>query len=99
MHMDRIHRFRLWLALAVVVVVVAALALWFRGTLSERTAPVERTRSPLSTSEVTLVPRVPVSPGIVAPYPLGNIAMVLLWVALGCVLALAIAFLILRRSH
>jgi hypothetical protein len=88
------HRPRLWLALALVVVLVAAAALWLLGI-----QPDNGGRSALSTPATSAVSPLPTpTPASAAthPPPWAAGGAVLLWVALGIVLALGIAFVILR---
>lgn len=76
---------RLWLILAIVAVLIAAAALWIRGkqvgTPSPLPTPVSASPPPTSTAPSAL--RV-------------GTGAILMWAALGSVLALGIAFLILR---
>jgi hypothetical protein len=83
---------RLWLALILAAVVVAAVALWVRGvhTVSVRSplpTPAAREASPLST---------PTPGDTTPPSSWTNSGAVLLWVAMGLLLALGIAIVILR---
>jgi hypothetical protein len=95
--MTQWHRLRLWLALALAVVLVAAIALWLRGVL-----PLGGSHSALPTPALSGVSPLPTpTPRSAAAPPrswtTGGAA--LLWVALGIVLALGIAFLVLRRHR
>lgn len=93
--MTRWHRQpRFWLVLALAIVLIAAAGLWLRGTpsgsdQSPLPTPVAAAVSPLSTP---IPENGPLSP----PSSWSNGGAVLLWVALGILLALSIAFIILR---
>ncbi|MEE8390758.1 MAG: hypothetical protein V3S14_08200 [Anaerolineae bacterium] len=85
---------RFWLVLALAVVLIAAAGLWLRGAQSGSdqsplSTPVAARVSPLSTP---IPENAPPSP----PSSWTNGGAVLLWVALGILLALSIAFIILR---
>ena len=94
--MTRWHRLRLWLALVLVVVLIVAATLWLRGALpggirSALPTPALPGGSPLPTP-------MPASARSSAPaWATGG--GVLLWVALGIVLALGMAFITLRRHR
>jgi hypothetical protein len=91
------RRPHLWLALALVVVIVAAAALWLLGI-----QPDSGGRSALSTPATSGTSPLPTpTPVSAATHPSSWAAggAVLLWVALGIVLALGIAFVILRWHH
>ena len=88
------RRPHLWLALALVVVLIAAAALWLLGI-----QPDSGGRSALSTPATSVVSPLPTpTPASATTHPPPWVAggAVLLWVALGIVLALGIAFVILR---
>jgi hypothetical protein len=88
------RRPHLWLALALVVVLVAAAALWLLGI-----QPDSGGRSALSTPATSAVSPLPTPTPASAtthPPPWATGGAVLLWVALGIVLALGITFVILR---
>lgn len=93
------NRLRLWLVFALIAVLAAVVSLWLCGMLAgdgAATPPASplpgavEGMSPLSTPAA--------SPGESVAPRLGP-GMILLWVALGCVLALAISFIIFRRYH
>ena len=85
---------RFWLVLACTVVIIVAFVLWQRGARSDGDpsplpTPVASAESPLPTPAL----------GDDAPLPptsWSNGGAVLLWVALGILVALAITFIILR---
>ena len=88
------RRSHLWLAVALGVILVVAAALWLRGVhpggsgLSAVPTPATPEESPLPT---------PTSASPTAPFPSWVTGgAVLLWVALGLLLALGIAFITLR---
>lgn len=93
------HRLRLWLTLALIAALIAAAALWLRGTLSDdttSTSPIRPpTRAPAGTSPLPTPTRSTSTAS--PPRSWSGAGAALLWVALGGVLALAIATLILRR--
>jgi hypothetical protein len=85
---------RLWLVLILTVVVVAAAILWLRGAQlsshrSPLATPAASDASPLSTPE-------PGDGTLVPPSPRAVGGAVLLSIAVGILLALGIAFIILR---
>lgn len=88
------HRLRPWFALALVVVLIAAAALWLRGLLpgggghSPLLIPSAAGESPFATPP-------PTTAAASSPLAQAGIGAVLLWVALGVVLALAITLIIL----
>ncbi len=87
------RRPQLWFALALAVVIVTALALWLRGAQSGSgqsplSTPAASTGSPLPTP----TRENPAPP----PSAWTNGGAVLLWVALGILLALGITFVMLR---
>jgi hypothetical protein len=88
------QRLRLWSAVVLAVLLIIAVALWLRGTL-----PHGSGQSALPTPVSPLPTPIPASG--VAPVPSWVTGgAVLLWVALGIVVALGIAFVILHRhSH
>ncbi|MDY7077923.1 MAG: hypothetical protein SXV54_13490 [Chloroflexota bacterium] len=95
--MTQSHRLRLWLALALALAFIVAVALWLCGTLpgSDRSplpTPMISEESPLPTPTPLIVASSP-------PSSWTNGGAALLWVALGILLALSIAFLILRWYH
>jgi len=96
--MARLHRPRLWLALALTAVLIAAAALWLRGTL-----PYGSSHSLLPTPSapgMSPLPTPTLSSTAATPPPAwtgGGAALV--WVALGIVLALGVALLILRQHR
>jgi hypothetical protein len=95
--MTRWHRLRLWLALALAAVLVAAIALWLRGVL-----PEGGNHSALPTPAIagaSPLPTPPPSSVAVPPPAWATGGAVLLWVALGIMLALGIAFVVLRRHR
>ena len=92
--MARSHQLRFWFALALSVILVAAGALWLRGTLFESVI-----RSPLSTPQTVESPlstpteaNAPAAP----PASWSNGGMALLWVMIGILLSLGVAFFITR---
>jgi hypothetical protein len=88
------RRPHLWLALALAVVLVAAVALWLLGI-----RPDGGGNSALptpATSGVSPLPTPTPASAAAHPPPWAAGGAVLLWVALGIVLALGIAFVILR---
>jgi len=93
--MDQSRRLRLWFALALVAALVVVTALWLRGAL-----PEESVRSPLSTplvaGESPLPTPLQATDAPIPPAPWAGGGAALLWVALGIVLALSVAFLVLR---
>ena len=90
------HRPRLWLALALVVVIVAAAALWLLGIQPDSGNSALSTPA---TSEISPLPTPTPAPAATHPPSWAAGGAVLLWVALGIVLALGIAFVILRWHH
>jgi hypothetical protein len=85
---------RLWLGLILAIVIVAAIVLWARGSQTDRAhsplpTPVAWGSSPLTTP----IPEDAVSP---PPSSWTNSGAILLWVALGLLLALGLAVVILR---
>ena len=90
------HRPRLWLALALVVVVIVAAALWLLGIQPDRGNSALPTPA---TSEISPLPTPTPAPAATHPPSWAAGGAVLLWVALGIVLALGIAFVILRWHH
>ncbi len=87
------RRPQVWFALALTVVIAAALALWLRGAQSGSD------RSPLSTPVASVGSPLPTpTRENTAPPPSAwtNGGAVLLWVALGILLALGITFVMLR---
>jgi hypothetical protein len=95
--MDQIGRYRLWFVIALFVILVVVAALWLRGTLQDSgSSPLP---TPLAAGESPLALPIP-SPPFPTPrasWTGGGAA--LLWVALGVVLALGIAFFSLRRDR
>ena len=95
--MTRWHRLRLWFAVALVAVLITAAALWLRGTW-----PGGSSQSALYTPAIPGASPLPTPtpvPAALSPSPWVTGGAVLVWVALGIVLALGIAFLILRRHR
>jgi hypothetical protein len=85
---------RLWLVLVLTVVVVAAAILWLRGAqLSSRRSPLA---TPAASDESPLPTPEPGSGTWTSPPPRAVLGAVLLWIAVGILLALGIAFIILR---
>ncbi len=85
---------RFWLVLAFLVVLIVAAALWLRGARfdggqSPLLTPVASAESPLPTPP-------PENGALLPPASWTNGGAVLLWVALGILLALVITFIILR---
>nr|HID12568.1 hypothetical protein [Anaerolineae bacterium] len=97
--MTQSRRLRLWFALALAAVLIAA-ALWLRGTLPGGTSSTSPILPPPHTpQEVSPLPTPPPpTPVSAAPLPSSwtGAGAALLWVALGVVLALGVAFVILR---
>jgi hypothetical protein len=91
--MTQSHRLRLVLALAVVGVVVAAVGLWLSGALSGGSS-----NSPLyiPMAQVSPFPTPAASDSTATPPAWTGGGVALVWVALGIVLALGVAFVILR---
>ena len=98
--MTQLHRLRLWFVLALVVVLIAAAVLWLRGMLPGGTALTSPIPPPPRTSEgASPLPTPTPASSTSAAAPLSSCTgavAALLWVALGVVLALGIAFAILR---
>jgi hypothetical protein len=91
------HRLRPWFALALVVVLIAVAALWLRGLLpSGGHSPL---LIPSATGESPLATPPPTTAAASSPPAQAGIGAVLLWVALGVVLALAITLIILLRHR
>jgi hypothetical protein len=87
-------RRRLWLVLILAIAVAAAAIWWLRGVQlsshqSPLVTPVASDESPLPTPEPGNATSIPPSPRAVG-------GAILLWVAVGILLALAVAFIILR---
>jgi hypothetical protein len=93
--MTQWHRHpRFWFSLALAAVLIVAAALWLRGVWfgsdqSPLPTPVAAGESPLSTPSAENAASSP-------PSAWSNGGAILLWVALGILLALGIAFVILR---
>ena len=108
--MARLYRLRLWLVLALIVVLIAVVALWLRSTsLGDARSPLPT--PPVSGMETRPADAVSGVSPLSTPTPVASAAsasaptspsswagggLVLLWVALGIVVALGIAFIILR---
>ena len=94
--MTQWRRPRLWFALALAVVLIVVAVLWLRGTL-----PGGGSHSPLPAFSLPGTSPLPTpTPSSTAPpsaWTGGGAALT--WVALGIVLALGAAFLILRRHR
>jgi hypothetical protein len=89
------HRLRLILVLTVVMVLGAAAVLWLRGTSGETTysSPLQPRGVGQDSPLPTLVPLEN------SPTSLARAGTTLLWVALGGVLALVIALVVLRCQY
>ena len=85
---------RLWLVLILTIAVAAAAIWWLRGAQlsshqSPLATPAASDESPLPTPEAGNATSVP-------PSPRATLGIVLLWIAVGFLLALGVAFIILR---
>jgi uncharacterized membrane protein SpoIIM required for sporulation len=97
--MAQLHRLRLWFVLVLVVVLISAAVLWLRAMLVSGPVFTSPIPPPLRTAEGESPLPTPTSASptsaAVSISTTGAVA-VLLWVALGVVLALGITFVILR---
>ena len=85
---------RLWLVLILTVAVAGAAILWLRGAqLSSHRSPIA---TPAASDESPLPTPEPGNATLVPPSPRAIGGAVLLWIAVGILLALGIAFIILR---
>jgi len=95
--MTQWHRLRLWFALALAAVLIVAGALWLRGTLPLGTVSTSPILTSPPTPDGTSPPSAPTSTATAAiPSSWTGAGATLLWVALGIVLALGVAFIVLR---
>jgi len=91
-------RLRLWFALTLVVALVAAAALWLHGALLE-TGDRSPLPTPLTSGESPLPTPTHAATASAPPVSWSGGGAALLWVMVGIVLALTIAFFILRWGH
>jgi len=93
------QRFRIWLVLILLLVFFAAAALWLRAALSNGTISDSPMLSPLRATEATSPLPTPTPESVLPTHPRSwtRAGAPLLWAALGCILALGIVFLVLRR--